>query len=404
MSFDVRTIKDLDEFSSAVFAIGQYFGMTPTEERMQRFLDQITLERMHAAWSDGAIVGGAAAFSFNVTVPGGDLPTAGVSVVGVYPTHRRRGVLRSLMRAQLEDAHERGEPLAALWASEETIYGRFGYGLAAFCGEISLAHEYTAFAQGFEPEGTMRFLEPEEALEAIPPVFDRIRLQWPGMFSRSGLWWENREIKDPEERREGAGPKRWIAYEHEGQIDGYAVYRHKPGWEQGSTVAELQVVEALGATPTATRDVWGYLCAIDWKATIKAFLMPPDHPLFLLLATPRRLRYRMGDGLWVRLVDVGAALSGRRYSGEGSIVFEVKDDFCPWNEGRWKLDRGAASRTDDPADLSLPVQSLASAFLGGVSFAALARAGRIDEVSDGALARADALFRWDRHPWCPEIF
>jgi len=404
LTFDVRTVKNLDEFTAAVFAIGQYFGMSPTEERMQRFLDQITLERMHAAWSDGAIVGGAASFNFNVTVPGGDLPTAGVSVVGVYPTHRRRGVLRSLMRAQLDDAHGRGEPLAALWASEESIYGRFGYGLAAFCGEISLPDEYTSFAHMSEPAGTMRFIEPEEALEAVPPVFERIRLDWPGMFSRDRLWWENREIKDSEERREGAGPKRWIVYEQDGSIEGYAVYRHKPGWEAGSTVAELRVLEALGATPQAFRDVWGYLLAVDWKATITASLLPPDHPLFLLLATPRRMRYRMGDALWVRLVDVGAALSGRRYSADGSVVFDVKDDFCPWNEGRWKLDGGAAARTDDAADLSLPVQSLASAFLGGISFASLARAGRVEELTQGALARADALFRWDRHPWCPEIF
>src|SRR5262245_45479102 len=108
MSFDVRTVKDLDEFTRAVFAIGQYFGMTPTEERMRQFLDQVTAERMHAAWENGSIVGGAGAFAFDLTVPGGGLPTAGVSVVGVYPTHRRRGVLRSLMRAQLDAAHERG--------------------------------------------------------------------------------------------------------------------------------------------------------------------------------------------------------------------------------------------------------------------------------------------------------
>jgi predicted acetyltransferase len=404
MAFEVRAVKDLDEFTAAIFAIGQYFGMVPTEERMQRFADLITLDRTHAAWSDGTIVGGAGVFTFNLTVPGGDLPTAGVTVVGVYPTHRRRGVLRSLMRAQLDDAHERGEPLAALWASEETIYGRFGYGLASFCGEINLAHEYTSFAQPFEPEGTIRFLEPDEALELVPPVFERARLQWPGMFSRSRLWWEQREIKDPEERREGAGPKRWIVYERDGAIEGYAVYRHKPGWEEGSTVAEVRVVEALGATPTAERDVWAYLLAIDWKATLKAYLLPPDHALFLLLASPRRLRYRMGDSLWVRIVDVGGALSGRKYSAEGSIVFEVKDDFCPWNEGRWRLDGGAAERTDDAADLALPVQSLGAAYLGGVSFAALARAGRVEELNGGALARADSLFRWDRHPWCPEIF
>ena len=404
MPFDVRTVKDLDEFSSAVFAIGQYFGMTPTEEPMQRFLDQITAERMHAAWSDGSIVGGAGAFAFDLSVPGGDLPTAGVSVVGVYPTHRRRGVLRSLMRAQLDDAHERGEPLAALWASEETIYGRFGYGLAAFCGEIKLAHEYTSFAQQFEPEGTIRFLEPDEAREAVPPVYERVRALWPGMFSRNDLWWEHREIKDPEERREGAGPKRWVVYERDGSVDGYAVYRHKPGFEEGTSTAELRIIEALAATPTAERDLWGYLLSIDWKATVRAFLLPPDHALFFLLATPRRLRYRMGDGLWVRLVDVGAALSGRKYAGDGAVVFDVHDEFCPWNEGRWKLEDGAAARTDDDADIALSARSLGSAYLGGVSFSALARTGRAEELTDGALMRADGLFRWDRHPWCPEIF
>jgi predicted acetyltransferase len=404
MAFEVRSVENLDEFSAAVFAIGQYFGMVPTEERMQRFLDQIGLERMHAAWSDGTVVGGAAAFTFNLTVPGGDLPTTGVSVVGVYPTHRRRGVLRSLMRAQLDDAHERGEPLAALWASEETIYGRFGYGLAAFCGEITLAREYASFAQSFEPQGTLRFLEPEEALEALPPVFERIRLDWPGMFSRSKLWWESREIKDPEEGPQGAGPKRWVAYERDGAIEGYAAYRHKPGWDEGSTVAEMRVVEALGTTPEALRDVWGYLLAIDWVATVKAWFLPPDHPLFFLLATPRRMRYRMGDSLWVRLVDVGAALSGRRYLEEGTIVFEVRDEFCFWNEGRWKLEGGTAERTSDDPDLEVPVQTLGSALLGGVSFASLARAGRLEELKEGAIARADALFRWDRHPWCPEIF
>jgi predicted acetyltransferase len=404
MSFDVRTAKDLDEFSSAVFAIGQYFGMTPTEERMQRFLDLLPAERMHAAWENGSVVGGAGAFAFNLSVPGGDLPTAGVSVVGVYPTHRRRGVLRSLMRAQLDAAHERGEPLAALWASEETIYGRFGYGLAAFCGEIDLAHEYTAFVQSFEPEGTIRFLEPDDAREVLQPVYERVRAQWPGMFSRNDLWWENRELKDPEERREGAGPKRWVAYERNGSIEGYAAYRHKPDFEAGSSAAELRVVEALGATPVALRDLWGYLLAIDWKARVKTFLIPPDHPLFLLLATPRRMRYRMGDGIWVRLVDVGAALSGRRYAADGSVVFEVRDEFCTWNDGRWKVEDGTAERTDDAADVALSAQSLGSAFLGGVSFSSLARAGRAEELNDGALMRADALFRWDRHPWCPEIF
>ena len=404
MRLEVRQVKDVAEFTGGVMAIGQYFGMTANEERMTRFSELMTLERMHAAWSDGAIVGGAGAFDFNLTVPGGELPTAGVTVVGVTPTHRRRGVLRSLMRAQLDDAHERGEPLAALWASEETIYGRFGYGLAAFCGEITLAHEHTRFAVPFEPEGTLRLVEPDEALATIPPVFDRLRLEWPGMFSRSAAWWENREISDPEERRDGGGPKRWVVYERAGGVEGYAAYRHKPGFENGTTSAELRVLEALGTTPEALRDLWAYLLAIDWIATVKSSLLPPDHPLFLLLATPRRLRYRMGDGIWVRLLDVGTALSGRRYAGDDSIVFEVEDEFCPWNEGRWKLEGGGAERTEDDADLHVTVQSLGSAFLGGISFSQLRQAGRVSELKDGAIARADALFRWDRHPWCPAIF
>jgi predicted acetyltransferase len=404
MAFEIRTTKDLDEFTAGLFAIGQYFGMVPTEESMQRWADQIGLERMHAAWSDGTVVGGAGAFTFNVAVPGGDLPTAGVTVVGVYPTHRRRGVLRALMRAQLDDAHERGEPLAALWASEETIYGRFGYGVASFCGEISLAREYSTFAQPVEPEGTLRFLQPDDVFETIAPVFERVRGQWPGMFSRNELWWKHREIADPEDRRDGGGPKRWVAYERNGAVEGYAVYRHKAGFDQGTSIAELRVLEALGASPAALRDLWGYLLAVDWVATVKSYLLPPDHPLFLLLATPRRLRYRMGDALWVRIVDIGPALSGRTYSAEGSIVFEVTDDFCPWNEGRWKLADGVAERTSEEADLKLPVQTLGSAFLGGISFAALSRAGRVEELRDGAIDRADSLFRWDRHPWCPEIF
>ena len=404
MTLEVRPVKDVGEFTEGVLAIGQYFGMVANEERMQRFADQMTLERMHAAWSDGTVAGGAGAFDFNLTVPGGDLRTAGVTVVGVLPTHRRRGILRALMRAQLDDAHERGEPLAALWASEETIYGRFGYGLASFCGEITLAHEHNSFAEPFEPQGTVRLIEADEALEAIPPVFEQIRPEWPGMFSRSRVWWENREIADPEERRDGAGPKRWVAYERDGRLEGYAVYRHKPGFEAGTTNAELRVLEALGTTPEALRDVWAYLLAIDWIATTRSFLLPPDHALFMLLATPRRARYRMGDGLWVRLLDVGAALSGRAYQGDKPIVFEVADEFCPWNEGRWKLEGGQAERTKEEPDLRLPVQSLGSALLGGVSFATLRRAGRLVEEKDGAIARADSLFRWDRHPWCPEIF
>ncbi len=170
------------------------------------------------------------------------------------------------------------------------------------------------------------------------------------------------------------------------------------------STARLEVLEAFGATPQATAEIWRFLLDIDWYATLEASLLPIDHPLFVLLANPRRLRFRMGDGLWVRLVDLGAALSGRAYNGEGSIVFEVRDAVCPWNEGRWKLDGGGASRTDAVADIALDVDALGSAYLGAVSFAQLRDGLRIEELQDGAVQRADALFGWRPLPWCPEIF
>jgi predicted acetyltransferase len=137
---------------------------------------------------------------------------------------------------------------------------------------------------------------------------------------------------------------------------------------------------------------------------VQAYLLPPDHPLFFLLAKPRRMKFRVVDALWVRLVDVGAALSGRAYSGDGAIVFDVRDTFCPWNEGRWKLEDGSAVRSDAEADIRLDVQALGSVYLGGFSFAQLQRAGRVEELRPSAIARADAIFATDRHPWCPEIF
>ena len=140
---------------------------------------------MHAAFDGDQVVGGAGAYSYDFTVPGGSLPCAGVTVVGVYPTHRRRGALRGMMLAQLADVHERGEPIAALWASEETIYGRFGYGIASWACEMTLPRVWSAFAQPLERRGRVRFVSAEEAAELFPPVWEALRRERPGVPSRS---------------------------------------------------------------------------------------------------------------------------------------------------------------------------------------------------------------------------
>jgi predicted acetyltransferase len=403
--FDVRPTENLEDFQRAFLAIGQYFGAEPSPERAEKFSQSLPFERMHAAREDGSIVGGAGVFPFELAAPGAVVRCAGVTVVGVYPTHRRRGVLRAMMRAQLDDIHERGEPIAALWASEETIYGRFGYGMASYTGEIVLAREHSEFARPFEPSGRLRLLEPGEALELLPPIWEQALKQTPGMFRRERAWWENRTVHDPPERREGGGPKRFALLELDGEPQAYAIYRHNMKWEEGSSAAQLGVIEAIGATPRGTAEIWRFLLDIDWQAAIAADLLPIDHPLFFLLAKPRRMKYRVSDGIWVRLVDVGAALSARSYVGDGEVVFEVADSFAPWNEGRWKLAGGVCERTDEEPDLRCDVSALGSVYLGGFTFAELHRGLRVAELREGAIDRADSIFRRTGvAPWCPEIF
>jgi predicted acetyltransferase len=399
---EVRPCRDRDEFARALYGIFQYFGPTPADDVIDRWIGLVGAERMHAAFEDGDIVGGAGVFTFDLSVPGGSLPCAGVTVVGVYPTHRRRGVLRGMMDAQLADIHERGEPIAALWASEETIYGRFGYGIASWCGDVAIPRDRSAFGRPFERRGQVRAVTVDEAVELFPPVWEALRAQRTGVFARTETWWRERVVRTPDEQK--ATPKRLVALEIDDEVQAYAVYETTAAFEGFVSNAKLDVVEAVGANPQATAEIWRYLLDVDWMATINAALIPPDHPLFLLLANPRYAHFKRHDALWVRLVDVGAALSGRVYAGEGSVVFEVADATCTWNEGRWKLEGGTASRTEEPAELALDVDALGSAYLGAVSFAQLREAMRVEELAEGAVGRADALFEWRPLPWCPEIF
>jgi len=404
MAIRVRTCKSVAEFMDAVGAISEYGAWDVVGETAERFLRVHPLDRMHAAFEGKQAVGGAGAFPFDFAVPGGSIACAGVTVVGVYPTHRRRGILTAMMRAQLDAAHERGDPLAALWASDERIYGRYGYGLASLVGEIELPRQHGGFAEALEPRGSIRYVEGEDAVTTIGPVWERVFRDRPGMFARSSEWWETRIVYDSPQRRGSAGPKRFVVVEAGGRAEGYAIYRHAPNWEGGIEVGKIEVIEVLALTLQAERELWRYLLDMEWVEKVAARLLPLDHPLFFILAQPRRMRMRVGDGLWVRLIDVGAALSARAYSAPGPVVFKVADEFCPWNADRWKLEAGVAKKTRAEADLACDTTALGSAYLGGFTFAQLVRGGRVEELKAGATARADAMFRTDRQPWCPEIF
>ncbi len=384
------------------------FGEALHEDDAKRWGALLDLERQFWALDGDLPVGTAGTYTLRLTVPGGELPTAGVTMVGVHPSHRRRGIMTDLMRRQLDDAHERGEPLAALWASEAPIYGRFGYGIATLATRIDADRDRIVFRRPDEPAGRTRLVDLEAAAEILPPIYDRVRRESAGTIDRSELWWKNLKLADPEHWRHGAGPLFCAVLEVDGEPEGYALYRVRGSWEEGMPGGKLEVREALGTTPLAMREIWRFLFGIDLVQRVRSWLLTPDHPLFLSVTEPRRLRIGIGDGLWLRLVDVEAALTARSYSADGSVVLDVHDSFCNWNEGVWGLTVSSGSahvdRDGGEPELRLDVGDLASVYLGGFSFEGLRRAGRVDELADGAVERADLLFRTAVTPWCAEIF
>jgi predicted acetyltransferase len=401
---EVRPCASHEELREALNAIGHYFGQQNQLEDAERFAQWLEVERMHAAWDDGRVVGGAGAFSYRMSVPGGgSVAAGGVTVVGVLPTHRRRGVLRSMVTAQLADFRARGDAVAYLWASEGTIYGRFGYGLGSRVGEMTLARERTRFALPFEPRGMVRLVELDEAARTFPPLYEQVFVQRPGLFLRSGEWWETRRLHDDPARRRG-GPLNRALLELDGEPAGYALYRVQQDWEAGSSSGTVNVQEVVTPTPEATRELWRWLLDFDWTSRFVADLLPLDHPLFLLLAEPRRMRFRINDGVWVRLVDVQAALAARTYAGEGEVVLQVEDELVPENAGRWRVSPEGVERTEAAADLRLDVTGVGSVYLGGFCFGDLVGASRAVELRPGAAARADSLFGAGLGPWCAEIF
>ena len=378
------------------------FGDEPRDEELERQRKMLVRDRFYAAYEGELPVGTAADFPFRLTVPGGELAAGGVTWVAVLPSHRRQGVLTQLMRKELDDLHARGEPLAVLWASEAAIYGRFGYGTAA--PHYDMDADSSRFALRDDPgrRGRVRMVPLDEAVEPCMHVYERVRPNVPGFIGRTREWWQTGRLADPEQWRRGASPKYVAVIELDGEPAAYAIYRVKSEWEGGFSKGSVRVVEALAATTPAERELWRFLFGIDLTVGVDSRL-DPSSPLFLMVVDARSLRLRASEGLWLRIVDVEGALGGRSYATDDAIVVELSDDFCPWNAGRWRLGREVV-RTDEPAELELDVSDLACVYLGAFDFSRLAAAERVRELKDGALARADALFRTPRPPYCPEDF
>jgi predicted acetyltransferase len=363
--------------------------------------------RFYVAADGATMLGGAADFAFRMSVPGGSVATAGVTGVGIIPTHRRQGLLTRLMDLELRTIKARGEPVAILWASEAAIYQRFGYGLAARSGSLELARSRAGYLSPGPGQGSLRLVDQQEASRLFPPIFERVHVRYPGAWARDEHWWAA-YLDDPESRRRGGGPKTYVVHERQGQPDGYAFYRVTTDWGASGPTSTLRVFEALGDDPSATRELWRYLCDVDLVETIVARGGAAEHPLLLLLADPRALRLNVADGLWLRLVDVAAALEARRYLAADRLRFELADAFRPDQAGTYLLetdgDRARASRTEGAVDLLLDTADLAAAYLGGTTFQALADVGRVIARTPGSIERADAMFRSPVYPWSPGYF
>jgi predicted acetyltransferase len=392
-----------DEFADVLRTTFTAFGEEMKDEEVERGRRLMPLDRVLAAWDDGRPVGVAASYPFELTVPGGVAGAAGVSWVGVLPSHRRRGILRELMLRQFADVHERGEPLAILWASESAIYGRFGYGVAAPRTAIDAERSAFALRDDPGPRGSVRLVSADEAAELFPPLYESHRKKRPGLLGRTDDWWRHAMLADPEHWREGRGPMFFALLEIDGKPAGYALYRLKSIWDDGSPRGELHVSEAFATSPDATAEIWRFLFGVDLVARVQCRPMNPDWALFLMVTDPRRLHLSIAEGLWLRFVDLEAALRARGFNEGPDAVLEIEDDVVPRNTGRYVV--GAApARTDAEADVALHVSDLASAYLGAFSFERLAAAGRARELRPGGLARATALFATPLPPFCPEGF
>jgi predicted acetyltransferase len=401
MSVEIRNPVE-DELRNAMKAVEAAFGEEQKEEDLDRHQKVMARDRFLVAYDGAVPVGTTASLPFELTVPGGELGAGGVTWVGVLPSHRRRGILTQMMKIQLQDLHDRGEPLAILWASEAAIYGRFGYGIAAPTVQLDADRSRFSLRDDPGPRGAVRLIDRDEAGKVLPPIYDAVRRQVPGFTSRSALLWDLYRLADPEHWRRGGGPKFYAVLEFDGEAVGYTLDRIKLEWEEGFAKSQVRVLETCATSAAAERELWRFLFGIDLVARIQG-RHDPGSPLFLMVADPRSLMLRVTEGLWLRIVDLDAALTGRTYAADDTVVVEVRDELCPWNAGRWRMGSDVG-RTEDDAELELDIADLASAYLGAFDFERLAAAQRVHELKPGALRRATDLFRTSRPPFCPEDF
>lgn len=410
MALTVRSLAEHDDLDAA---LGTYqrvdaasFGAPPDPTHAEAKRPLVEPDRWYLAELDGEPCGGVGSFPFELTVPGGAaVAVSGVSDVGVLPTHRRRGVLRAMLDRQLDDLASRGDVAAVLHASEASIYRRFGFGPATRWRHVRIDTAAARFRDGWpDPGGSYRLVAREEAHAACAAVHDAARRACPGGLSRSADWWE--VVLGDVPLYIGGGRQRLVLLHEDaaGRPDGYAIYEVHQDWSSGHARHGLHASEVVATDERVELGLWRTLLDHDLVASASGPL-PVDHTLWDVLEDPRVARVRWEqDLLWARLLDVPAALAARTYAADGEVVLEVVDGFRPPAAAVHRLvvedGAGSCEPSDGPVELRVDVSDLGACWLGDASLRRLVRAGRVEELAEGAAARADAMFATARPPWC----
>jgi len=351
-------------------------------------------------------------YSVDLPVPGGSVACAALTWVSVHPLYRRRGVLTGMIRDHLLGARERGEPVSALHASEATIYGRFGYGSASrlLYGELPRGSKLREVPGADRVRIRLEAVTPDRHADLVGDCYEAARKGRPGMVSRNSPAHRRQAVSDPPHRRKGAESLRIFVAEADdgGPVRGYALFRRTDTWQDIRPAGSVQIREFVARDPAAARALWARLLNLDLTSKVQLDHRPTDDPLIHLLVDPRAGQISTADNLWVRLVDLPVALTARHYTTDLDVVFEVRDELCPQNAGRWRLTAGPkparCTPSTDPPAFALDVRELGAAYLGSVSLTGLAEAGLVSVTDPSGLESAARAFSWPVAAYCGWTF
>ena len=403
--FDIRPVA-VDERRSATDTLRAALLSGPVNnERFAQSQASWDDSDAFAAWDGDVCAGNVAAFRFDSTVPGGaKVATAGVTRVGVLPTHTRKGVLTRLMHRLLIESRERGNVLATLHASETSIYRRFGFGLATDSIGAQITTRSAKPWRTSPLPGSMRLLPYTEVMNVVPDLYDHVARWRVGSISRPGWWWARtlKEASEPVEAQFGKGSFVAVHSEADGNDDGFVYY--EVDWDESfasNPVGAGKVHDLWGASPEVEVELWRYLLDVDLVVTWQAAVRPTDEPVRRAMHDARAYEARQRlDDQWVRILDVDGALSTRTYGPvDSTVVIAVDDPMFADNCGSWSLSSAGAVRTTAPADVAVGIETLSAAYLGAVSWTDLAAIGGVT-ASRELLGRLDALFAVRPTPFC----